>query len=124
MTRKLDRLLDAARVIQLTPAIRDFLQRNDPKALEQLERAIGAAEECDPRRPLRRDQRESRQSWLLARVDEQRTWIAQCGGDLAGYIRHYGDPGLERCYGDGGTAIYRADMAELERLERDAGIRS
>jgi hypothetical protein len=28
------------------------------------------------------------------KVREQRQWIARCGGDLAGYIAKYGDPGV------------------------------
>lgn len=33
---------------------------------------------------------------LLLRQQErdQRAWIERCGGDLAGYIAHYGDPGI------------------------------
>ena len=36
-------LLKAAMVIDLTPHIRRYLAENDPKALEQLEKAIGLA---------------------------------------------------------------------------------
>src|SRR4051812_34404129 len=32
--------------------------------------------------------------WLRERVREQQAWIDRCGGDLAGYIAHYGDPGV------------------------------
>lgn len=48
-----------------------------------------------------------------ANVANQRAWIAQCGGDLAGYIAHYGSVDDPEHYGDGGEAIYRADMAAL-----------
>lgn len=51
-------------------------------------------------------------------VKEQEGWIRECGGDRIGYIARYGDPGLDKCYGDGGTAIFNADMAWLERLQR------
>lgn len=49
---------------------------------------------------------------------EQEQWIAKCGGDLAGYVRHYGTKGEPSCYGDGGAAIYAADIQMLERLQR------
>lgn len=32
--------------------------------------------------------------WLRDRIAQQRAWIAKCGGDLAGYIANYGDPGV------------------------------
>jgi hypothetical protein len=31
---------------------------------------------------------------LRRQIDEQRKWIEQCGGDHAGYIANYGDPGV------------------------------
>jgi hypothetical protein len=31
---------------------------------------------------------------LAREVQEQRAWIERCGGSLAGYINHYGDPGI------------------------------
>lgn len=50
-------------------------------------------------------------------VAEQRRWIDQCGGNLAGYIARYGSA-KDPCHtGDGAEAIYAADTAELERLE-------
>lgn len=98
---------------------------NDPKALEQLERAIGAAEDhVRTFRSPRRQRHEPRRAFLQRQVDEQRQWIERCGGDLLGYIAHYGDPGLERCYGNGGTQIYAADKAELDRIERDLALLS
>lgn len=45
MKDALNTLLAAARVVQLTPQIREYLAVNDPKALEQLERAIASARE-------------------------------------------------------------------------------
>jgi hypothetical protein len=45
-----NRMLDAMRVIQLTPHIRAYLQQHDPKALEQLEAAIDAAKAADATR--------------------------------------------------------------------------
>lgn len=35
-----------------------------------------------------------RLSWLLKQVEEQRAWIAKCGGNLLGYIAAYGDPDI------------------------------
>jgi hypothetical protein len=59
-------------------------------------------------------------------VENQRKFIEECGGDLAGYIARYGDPGVltskgKPMYGNGGTAIYNADLAELKRLEARLG---
>ena len=54
---------------------------------------------------------------LRARIDEQRAWIERCGGDLAGYVTHYGYANDERHYGDGGEFIYAADLAALKMLE-------
>ena len=53
---------------------------------------------------------------LLAEILRQRDWIKSCGGDLAGYKAKYKEPGHPDCYGEGGTAIYNADMAALTRL--------
>lgn len=62
-------------------------------------------------------------------VADQRRWINEHGRDLAGYVARYGDsaaqPGRVEAggrYGNGGQAIYEADMAALheyeQRLER------
>ena len=54
---------------------------------------------------------------LKRRLWEQRKWIDAHGGDIAGYITRYGEPGLtDVWYGEGGSAIYRADRAELDML--------
>lgn len=53
--------------------------------------------------------------WLKL-VFEQRQWIEKCGGDLAGYITNYHGK-----YGrtvENATEIYRADVAELQKLEQ------
>ena len=47
---------------------------------------------------------------LFMEIGQQRRWIAEHGGDRAGYIARYGDAG------DGGEAIYEADAAELHKL--------
>jgi len=60
-------------------------------------------------------------------VLEHRHWIANHGGDLAGYIAAYGDekasPHLRVAsggrYGMGGQAIYAADCEALARAEAD-----
>jgi hypothetical protein len=56
-------------------------------------------------------------------INEQRTWIEQCGGTLAGYVARYGSRDDAKHSGHGGEAIYSADMEELRRRERNAGFR-
>ncbi len=51
-------------------------------------------------------------------VEEQKEWIAEHGGHLAGYVDRYGSKDDPKHYGDGGEAIYEADMGELRRRER------
>jgi hypothetical protein len=56
-----------------------------------------------------------------AAVSEQRRWVEDHGGSRAGYVARYGDssaPADER-QGDGGQAIYNADIARLRDLEAD-----
>ena len=53
---------------------------------------------------------------LKAAIEDQRKWIASCGGSLGGYVRRYGADDDPNKYGNGGEAIYEADMAELNRL--------
>jgi hypothetical protein len=52
-----------------------------------------------------------------AEVRAQREWIEACGGDLAGYVATYGSKEAPEHSGDGGEAIYAADMAQLQRLQ-------
>ena len=67
-----------------------------------------------------------RNTWLLKLRADQRQWIDDHGGNVAGYIERYGQP----CYnpnsptwaGEGGEAIYRADVNELLRIERQLGL--
>jgi hypothetical protein len=64
----------------------------------------------------------ARQARLEEMVADQEKWIKDCGGTLQGYIEAYGDPGVPRkngkpMAGNGGTAIYNADIAQLERLK-------
>jgi hypothetical protein len=51
-------------------------------------------------------------------IDAQRQWIAEHGGTLAGYIERYGSKDDPQHDGDGGEAIYAADVAALVNLER------
>jgi len=53
---------------------------------------------------------------LAAAIAAQEKWIEQCGGSRAGYVARYGAKNDPDRYGDGGEAIYVADMAELVRL--------
>jgi hypothetical protein len=54
---------------------------------------------------------------LRARLDAQRRWVTEHGGDLQGYVERYGSGDDATHYGDGGEAIYAADIAALRRLE-------
>lgn len=53
---------------------------------------------------------------LNQRIAEQRKWIDEHGGNLAGYVQRYGSKDAPDHYGDGGEAIYAADKGELDRL--------
>jgi len=50
-------------------------------------------------------------------LHDQKKWIEDHGGDLAGYITRYGGDGQGFKYGEGGRAIYQADMARLQEIE-------
>lgn len=54
---------------------------------------------------------------LAQQIAEQRDWIAEHGGSLAGYVQRYGSKDDPKHYGDGGELIYEADVAALRRLE-------
>ena len=49
--------------------------------------------------------------WLKER-DDQRKWVDDHGRNRAGYVNRYGD------YGNGGSAIFDADKAELDNAEK------
>ncbi len=51
-------------------------------------------------------------------ITEQRQWIEEHGGDLAGYVARYGSRDDANHYGDGGEAIYQADIDALADFER------
>jgi hypothetical protein len=57
-----------------------------------------------------------RDFWIQ-QAREQRQWIADHGATLAGYMARYGD------YGNGGAAIFHADMGALEAIERRITLR-
>lgn len=59
---------------------------------------------------------------LESAIKEQAAWMVSCGGTLPGYIQKYGDPGMGHCYGNGGSAIYWADLNYLNRLRAEAGM--
>jgi hypothetical protein len=50
------------------------------------------------------------------RIAEQRGWIEAHGGSCAGYVRTNGSAADADCDGDGGEAIYDADVDALRRL--------
>jgi len=54
-----------------------------------------------------------RLAFLRKQIDEQKNWIADHGGNLAGYVMRYGSASDPKHYGDGGEAIYMADTAAL-----------
>jgi hypothetical protein len=55
---------------------------------------------------------------------EQLRWMRKCGGDLAGYIRRYGSVKDDEYAGDGGEAIFEADLKELNKLGGFIGLSS
>jgi hypothetical protein len=60
----------------------------------------------------------TRKTSLNHQMLEQLKWIADHGNTLAGYVARYGSANDPEHYGDGGEAIYAADVAELVRIER------
>ncbi len=57
-----------------------------------------------------------RQFWLMRTIVEQQRFMAGCGGNLAGYVERYGTA-EEPKFGNGGPAIFKADMDRLIELE-------
>jgi hypothetical protein len=51
-------------------------------------------------------------------MQDQLKWIADHGNTLSGYVERYGSKNDPDHYGDGGEAIYKADIGELMRIER------
>ena len=59
--------------------------------------------------------------WLRERVREQCAWIERCGGDLAGYVRHYGDPGVPPI--DPKTGMQKCILLPFERASTELGLK-
>jgi hypothetical protein len=53
-------------------------------------------------------------------IKAQKAWIEQNGGNVLGYVAKYGSITDPVYSGNGGEAIYTADMNELVRLEKMA----
>ena len=56
----------------------------------------------------------TRREFWTSQVGQQRQWMQDHGGDVAGYIERYGFVDDPRRYGEGGVAIYRADYEYLD----------
>jgi hypothetical protein len=59
---------------------------------------------------------ESALYWL----DQERKWVDKCGPTRSDYIARYGSKDDADHLGDGGEAIYDADMRALDRAEQRA----
>jgi hypothetical protein len=60
-----------------------------------------------------------RLKFVRQRVKDQREWIDRHGGDLAGYIRYYGDPGIAPCDKNGNAETITCP----DDLARECGLR-
>lgn len=61
---------------------------------------------------------------LRARIREERKWIEDHGRNRAGYIMRYGSFRDAEHSGDGGEAIFEADMNNLRALESELAHRT
>jgi hypothetical protein len=61
--------------------------------------------------------RTTKKTRALAAMMDQLKWVADHGNDLAGYMARYGSKLDPDHYGNGGEAIYAADMAELRKCQ-------
>lgn len=66
----------------------------------------------NPLKDVLRGLKPSREEAIAA----QHRWIDAQGYDLAGYVAHYGSVNDPQHHGNGGEAIYAADLARLVRL--------
>lgn len=57
---------------------------------------------------------------ILHLLDEQAKWIEQHGGSLPAYVQRYGSIDDAEHYGNGGEAIYAADVGEYRKLQQVA----
>jgi len=53
----------------------------------------------------------------VALLRNEQKWMEEHGGTLAGYIKQYGSKHDAHYYGEGGEAIYAADLAAVEKAE-------
>ena len=68
---------------------------------------------------------ERRAAFLRKEIADARAWIDKCGGDLAGYVERYGTKDDPDRSGNGGEAIYQADVDTLNwwlNEARKAGV--
>lgn len=56
----------------------------------------------------------------IRRLTIEQAWFAEHGGSLAAYVERYGSAADPEHYGDGGEAIYAADLAAVQRREAEA----
>jgi hypothetical protein len=62
-----------------------------------------------------------RKTTIYDLIQAQEEWIMNHGRNLEGYVARYGSIHTPERYGNGGEAIYTADVAELTRLRRLIG---
>ena len=55
---------------------------------------------------------------LLTRLNTQRRWLEEHGRNLSGYVARYKSNTEPNHYGEGGEAIYAADLADLHEREQ------
>lgn len=61
--------------------------------------------------------RNERLERALAELGHQRQWMKDHGGTRFRYVLRYGSGRAPEPYGEGGEAIYEADLAALRRAE-------
>ncbi len=59
---------------------------------------------------------------IAQRLEEQRRWIREHGGSESAYVLRYGSAADPVHYGDGGEAIFAADMGALVTLSKRARV--
>ena len=57
--------------------------------------------------------KETRLEFCERRMREQAAWVREHGGDRAAYVARYGSVDDAKHYGEGGEAIYQADVDAL-----------
>jgi len=56
----------------------------------------------------------------INRLRKEQQWMAECGGSLQGYIDKYGSKDDPDHSGNGGEAIYAADLEAVQKYEEEA----